>query len=240
MNKLLIQNLNNKFINNIALCNTGYCDKIVTETRGSLYKLYYQYKFTHIIFVDSLLNQESIQFIQEFGHEVCSYVYKDSNTDNYNHLENIKGVLAYAKPDNTNHKIITIPILVNHDLYYLDKSLDKQNQIISFIDNIKAIPDNLQSYLYPNTTLPIKLFNNTEIIHPQNLGLLSEQDKAMLLRSSKYYLAVQEDYLAEAWACGCAVLSIDELSNCEPKEYKYSESFQSYANFLKGLISVKK
>jgi hypothetical protein len=240
MNKILIQNLNDKFINNIALCNSTDGDKIIVDTRGSLYKLYYQYQFTHVIFVDSLINQESIQFIQEFGQQITVYIYKNSQTTNYENIQNIRGVLSYTKLNNTHHRVITIPTLVNHDLYYKNETLNKKDQIVSFIEHITTIPEPLQDYLYPKTKLAIKLFNNPEIIHPQNLGLLSERDKAILLQNSKYYLAITEDYVAEAWACGCSVLLVDELHNCEPKQYKYAKSFQSYANFLKGLTSAKK
>lgn len=238
MTKLIIQNLNDRFINNLALCNTNFCNIILTDISGSLYRLYYEHKFTHIILIDSLLDNECFQFIEEFGNNVIIYIYKDADTTNYKQTDKIYSLLSYTKDDD--HKTMKIPTLINHELYNTNSSANKINQIVSFIDRIDVIPDDLQTHLYPQTNLPIKLFNNSNIISPQNLGLLSEKDKALLLQQSKYYLAITEDYVAEAWACGCEVLTIDDLTTLIPSKYKHSKSFQPYTNFLKGLVSAKK
>lgn len=239
MNKFLIQNLNDKFINNLSLCQTNFTHIISADIVGFLYRLYYQYNFSHIILIDSLLDNECLQFIDEFGSDVSVYVYKDSDTKNYKLARKIAGILSYAK-DNDGYKTIKIPTLVNHDLYYSDSSIQKKYQIISFMDKTDHIPEVMEKYLYPQTNLPIKLFNNNNIIHPQNLGLLSEKDKALLLQMSKYYLAITNDYVAEAWACGCEVLTTNDLDTLKPSVYKHSNAFQPYTNFLKGLVSVKK
>lgn len=239
MTKLLIQNLNDRFINNLALCTKHFCDIVATDITGSLYKLYYEHNFTHIVLIDSLLDNECLQFIDEFGSDVSVYIYKNSETKNYQKTRKIAGILSYSKDDN-DYKTIKIPTLVNHDLYNSNHSIKKIDQIISFMDKIDNIPEILAKYLYPQTNLPIKLFNNNSIIHPQNLGLLSEKDKALLLQRSQYYLAITEDYVAEAWTCGCKVLTVDDLGTLEPSTYKHSNAFQPYTNFLKGLVSVKK
>lgn len=239
MNKLLIQNLNDKFINNLSLCENNFCRTISADIGGAIYQLYYQYDFTHIILIDSLLDNECLQFIDEFGSDVSIYIYKNAKTKNYQKARKISGVLSYTKDDD-GYKTIKIPTLVNHDLYNSNSSIKKINQIISFMDKIDNIPEAIEKYLYPQTNLQIKLFNNNNIIHPQNLGLLSEKDKALLLQRSQYYLAITEDYVAEAWACGCKVLTADDLDTLEPSTYRRSNAFQPYTNFLKGLVSVKK
>lgn len=239
MTKLLIQNLNDKFINNMSLCKPDFCDVIATDINGSLYDLYYKHKFTHIIFIDSLLDNECLQFAEEFGTDVVLYVYQNAETNNYQHVNKIKGLLSYIK-NNDSHKTIRIPTLVNHDLYHIDPYINKTHQIVCFIDKINNTLDDIQQYLYPKSNLPIKLFNNNNIIHPQNLGLLYEKDKALLLQESKYYLAITEDYIAEAWASGCEVLTIKDLDTLVPTVHKNAKAFQSYTNFLKGLVSAKK
>jgi hypothetical protein len=224
MNKLLVQYINNKFVNNIKFSKHNFCDQLVIDTKDQLYKIYYSYKFTHAIFIKSLLTGEELQFIDEFSDTVHLYVYDE-----------IKNILINC----SSKKNINIPTLVNNNLFYSNNNI-KENLIVSFLDKIEILPPLLNSYLYPNSKLPIKLFNNQNIIHPQNLGLLYENDKAVLLQNSRYYLALDEDYVAEAWACGCDVLTIEDLESLCPSRYKHKKSFQSYSNFLKVLLNAKK
>jgi len=240
MNKLLIQNLNDKFINNLAYCELDSCSVIATNTKGILYRAYSEHHFTHIVFIDSLLDIESLQFIEDFASAIQIFIYIDGDSENYKLIKQKIALLSVSKIENTSHKIIKIPTLVNPNLYHALSSNNKQDHIVSFIEKIQSLPEDLYDYLYPKNTLKIKLFNNKDIIHPQNLGLLSEQDKSILLQNTKYYLALNDDYVAEAWACGCEVLTIEDLSSMQPKKYKNAKFFQSYSNFLKGLISAKK
>lgn len=224
MNKLLVQYYNDKFINNIQLSKNNFCDQLVVDTKNQLYKIYYSYRFSHAIFSQDLLGDEELQFMNEFEDSVCSYIYDRTNNMIINH---------------SSKKNIKIPTLVNNDIFYKSNNT-KENNIITFLDKINILPPELNSYLYPDSKLPIRLFNNKDIIHPQNLGLLSENDKALLLQKNKYYLALDEDYVAEAWACGCEVLTIDDLKILIPSKYKHGKTFQSYSNFLKVLLNAKK
>lgn len=224
MNKLLVQYYNDKFINNIQLSKNNFCDQLVVDTKNQLYKIYYSYRFSHAIFSQDLLGDEELQFMNEFEDSVCSYIYDRTNNMIINH---------------SSKKNTKIPTLVNNDIFYKSNNT-KENNIITFLDKINILPPELNSYLYPESKLPIRLFNNKDIIHPQNLGLLSENDKALLLQKNKYYLALDEDYVAEAWACGCEVLTIDDLKILTPSKYKHGKTFQSYSNFLKVLLNAKK
>lgn len=234
MNKILIQKNNDKFINNLELTNITFAEKIVKNTSGCLYKTYFNYKFSHLVLIYSLLTQEELQFIDDFSSSVCIYVYNDIN-DNIQTKYNIHSILQYNKNISPNN-ITIIPTLVNNELFNnkLENHI-KNNQIVSFLDKLTALPEELNNYLYPQNKLQIKLFNNDKIIHPQNLGLVSEKDKADILKSSKYYLAITEDYIPEAWACDCKVLTISELSSMKSEKFKHSKQYQSYSNFLKVL-----
>jgi hypothetical protein len=244
MKKILVQYIDDKFINNIKLSDTNFCEKIIIDTKNRLYQIYYEYGFTDIIFIDSLLGDEEKQFINEFGNNINIYIYQNTKSNNYIHTNTklLKGILSKIRNDNSNYRTIHISKLVNYDIFFMDKTQTKQNTIISFLDNIEALPKELNEYLYPNSTLPIKLFNNSSIIHPQNLGLLSEIDKASILQQSKYYLVLDgsEDYIPEAWSCGCSVLCYEDLTSLIPTKYKHSENFRSYSNFLKELFRDKK
>jgi hypothetical protein len=238
MIKLLVQQKNDKFINNIALSSLDFCSKLVTNIDNQLYKIYYKYQFTDCIFIASLLNNEINQFILEFSKDVNIFIYNDTHS-NIPYNKNIRAVIQKEKNESKN-KIISIPKLVNNEIFYMDSSVQKNYQIISFLDSMESMPMELNQFLYPVSNLPIKLFNNKNIIHPQNLGLLLEKDKASLLQQSEYYLALEEDYVPEAWACGSKVLTVEDLVSLEPKKFKSSKNFQSYSNFLKVLLSDKK
>jgi hypothetical protein len=182
-----------------------------------------------------MMEQEEYQFIDDFGKNINIFVYNDNNIQLRKNL-NIKKILQKDK-NQSEYDTISIPKLVNNELFFSspDQTI-KNNHIISFLDSIDSLPNWLHNFLYPTSKLPIKLFNNNTIIHPQNLGLVSENDKALLLRQSKYYLAINDDYVPEAWASQCLVLSKDDLETLQPTTYKNSKSFQSYSNFLKVLF----
>lgn len=237
MIKLLIQKTDNKFINNIDLSSMDFCSKLIVDTTNQLYKTYYKYQFTHAIFVASLLNDEINQFILEFGEHIKIFIYNDTLI-NLPYNKNICGIIQKDKTE-SNNKIIVLPKLVNHEIFYNNNS-KKINQIVSFLDDIDSIPENLHKYLYPSSKLCLKLFNNPNIIHPQNLGLLSEQDKATLLQQSEFYLAITDYYVPEAWACETKILTTDDLESLKPNKFRKTKSFQSYTNFLKVLLSDKK
>jgi len=237
MTKLLVHKTNNKFINNIDLSSMDFCSKLVVDTTNQLYKIYYKYQFSHAIFVASLFNEEVNQFILEFGEIVKIFIYNDISI-NFPYKKNISGIIQKDKTESKN-KIIALPKLVNHEVFS-NSNCNRINQIISFLDDVDSIPENLNKYLYPLSKLCLKLFNNDTIIHPQNLGLLSEPDKASLLQQSDFYLAITDYYVPEAWACGTKVLTIEDLDSLKPNRFKSSKSFQSYANFLKVLLSDKK
>lgn len=236
MKKLLVQYSNNKFINNILLSDTDFCEKTVSNTKGSLYKLYYTLKFNYLILTLSLLSEEENQFIEEFHKNVSIYIYNDINDSSAETSNpNVKAILQHSKPSQKSSKIITIPILVNDKIFF-KQNINKNNQLVCFLDSVSELPSMVKSYLYPSSKLPIKLFNNSNISHSQNLGLLSEKDKADILQKSVYYLAINDEYVPEAWACGCKVITPEEIIDLEPKQYRYSKNFQSYVNFLKGII----
>lgn len=238
MIKLLVQKTDNKFINNIELSNTDFLIKNITAIQNQLYKLFYTDNYTHFIFVASLLDSEVLQFIDEFGENTKIFIYNDTNFP-IAHIKNIAGVLQKEKDALSQNKIIAIPKLVNNEVFYKNH-YTKNSDIVSFLDNIDSLPDDLNKFLYPSSKLRIKLFNNQNIIHPQNLGILSEIDKAELLKKSEYYLALNNDYVPEAWACGCKVLIVPDLDSLVPTKHKNSKNFQSYGNFLKVILSDKK
>ena len=72
----------------------------------------------------------------------------------------------------------------------------------------------------------------------QNLGIVSELEKASILQSSKYYLPIDnnDEYIPEAISCGCTIV---DSSNLQPMDMDIDlSSYQTYASFIKGLVNV--
>ena len=72
----------------------------------------------------------------------------------------------------------------------------------------QKIPERLESLLYPNSDKPINMFNSPHINHYQNMGTLSEAQKAQILKEYKYFINIDNNYIHEAKLCGCQIVEI--------------------------------
>jgi hypothetical protein len=237
MSILFIEEADNKFVNNVKLTKDSKRTLISGTRQKVLYQLYYSYKFTHIIFMSSLLDVEAYQFISEYHSLVKCYIYCDTIYDKeyLEKYENIATCILQKKSNKLPPNYILLPKLVNKELFSHQSTQEKKSDIVCFIDNLNTIPENLNRYLYPKTKLPIKLFNNPNIKHHQNLGILSEIEKATVLKNSMFYLTIDEHYLAEAWESGCNVLTVPELDLLISKKYKTKKYYQTYSSFMEQL-----
>jgi hypothetical protein len=235
--KLLIQDCNYKFFNNIRHTKIDNLQIYSAKLIGDLYALYYQYKFDYMIFSFSDLTNEILQFVAEFGHTNRIFIYhdKEPNQEFINSYKTVCTNLVHEKfmPDNTLLKIISIPDnLLNHQIF-MPSDGPKLDQAVCFLDGLSELPLELESVLYPYTRHRIKLFNNNKIHHAQNLGILSEIDKARILNISKYYILINNDYLSEAITCNCSILDLQELSDMIPRKYAtVSNTHQTYYDFI--------
>ena len=241
MNILLVQKDNNKFVNNIQYTNCGNTQIIVTETNNNLYEIYYRTKFNAIIVMASNFNTEIYQFINEYAKDLKIYIYHNKLNQELLSLSDkldIKQIIPniYKHKNIKYSKVYNEPILVNTLLYNNQINVTKTGDISCFLDNLEVLPEKLLSYLYPNTKLPIKLYNNSKIKHHQNLGLLTEKDKSNILMRSEYYLCIDDYYATEAALCGCKVLSLDELDDLKPNRYKKKKEYQTYSQYIENFI----
>jgi hypothetical protein len=198
--------------------------------------------------MSSSINSEVLQFINEFSNksDLKIILYHDQinedllNIDSNNliHLIDIK----YKYSINKKQKNIRyVPLLVNKQLFNTNNSpKQRSNTIICFIDELENIPDYLIKYLYPKSKLPIRLFNNSNIKHPQNLGLLSEPDKSMLLKQTEFYLAIDDYYAPEALLSGCKVLDMKELDTMTVNKYKHQKDYDTYTTYLENMLYEQK
>ena len=237
MSIVLVQDYNDKFINNLKLVDNNGGKLVVygANINSNLYKIYHQYKFDSAIFIESLITPEILQFISEFFQKIKFSIYHN-RTPNQDIIKDYK-IAAKQLVNVKNIKdTIIIPNLINSQLYSINPKVLKNNDIICFIDNIASIPLQMMEFLYPSKSMNIKMFNNTSIEHVQNIGLLNEIDKSILLNMSKYYISIDNYYAKEAQCCGCEVLDISELDTLKVKKYAHIEEYQTYQDFLENHI----
>jgi hypothetical protein len=234
---ILIQQTNNKFINNISSIELQNYNMYKNTINNNLYKLHYEHKIETVFFVESLLSNEILQYIAEFFQTIRIFIYHDK-LPNKEIIESYKNACIHLVNPNFTKVQYTqvIPLLLNTKLYNNHNQEQKNNDIICFLDNLDTLSLDLKNLLYPNTKLKIKLFNNEKIHHPQNLGILTEKDKAKILKQSKYFLALDESYVTEALVSGCEVLDIKELSDMKPHKYVTIPKYISYETFMESIL----
>jgi hypothetical protein len=237
---ILIQYLDNKFTNNIAEIKLDNTNIYTANINNNLYAIHYSKNISHLFVSASLITNEIQQYIAEFFQSVKIFIYHDTGL-NHEILDTYKNTCIHLidkkyKTKNT----ISIPVLVNTSLYNgIKNNIEKTHDIVCFLDNLKEIPDKLKLFLYPNSQLRIILFNNANIKHSQNLGTLTEYDKSIILSQAKYFIPIDENYIAEAFISGCEVIDIEELASLNPKKYLQKPEYITYQVFMQSLLSNK-
>jgi len=232
-----IQKANNKLNNNLRYLKLDSIDLQEFNPDKILYRSHYEKPYTHILFIESLITNEIKQFISEFFQSVKFFVYHDRQPN----LDLIKHYKTAAKHIvNKEYNLadtMIIPGLINDQLFKSSTKTIKNEDIICFLEYRNTLPSKINTLLYPKTKHPIKLFNSPYIKHVQNLGTVSEPEKASILQSSKYYLPIDDndEYIPEAISCGCVILN---SSNLQPMDVNADlSSYQTYASFIKGLVN---
>jgi hypothetical protein len=245
--KIFVQQFNDKFINNLIISLRQLSTETISANiNNTLYKLDYLYKFDAYVFISDLFSNEIAQFISEYHNKNKTFMLYYPNNSQYTELMDFNRVCKtfhWSAIDNTN---IVIPEnILNTSLFIADKTTTKENFATVFLDQCgNEIPDTLTKYLYPNSQLPIKMFNNINIKHKQNLGLLNEFHKANILKKSSFFVDINDYYSLEAVSCGCSLVSSANVSkNTKTKNFlidtnknKYWKqklsSAVSYADFI--------
>jgi hypothetical protein len=242
MKTLLIQQHESKFIQSLLHLQTeSEGVKIIGSIFNErLYKLYFLNKPTHVLFIGSKLNAENLQFISEYSNIVKCYIYHDIKLSESLISEHLVSCIHLIEEDAQDSvipmKFFKIPPLINSQLFNSQNILKKRYAgIVCFIHEFQSeLPQSLQGVLLPNSSLPIKMFHNPSVLHPQNLGILTEVNRADVLRQHEYYLAFDNDeYIAEAVACGCKIINPENLPNyLESAKYLPKTQNMEYSTFI--------
>jgi hypothetical protein len=207
---------------------------ISTDINNDLYKIYHNYQFSIGIFLASKFNNETAQFVSEFySKQVKCIIYHDiDNTDVMSDFNKAAHHLSHNNYKNTT----TIPKMINNHLYKNLGLIRRKSSYAVFLDNNKNIPDNMIDILYPNTKLYINMFNSEYVSHPQNLGKISEIEKADILNSYEFFIDINGNYSAEAVACGAKLISVDQVKLGKKTKIsnKIDPTITTYETFIRS------
>jgi hypothetical protein len=181
---------------------------------NDLYRTHHINAFDTYLFIADLFNNEIAQFITEYHNKSIRFFLYHTDTDaTKQQVEDFGKVCKHFSWDGK-YETTKIPNnIINNDLYNNKQTILKENFCTYFLSNDVEIPQSLASVLYPNSNLPIKMFDNANIKHYQNLGMLNEYDKANILKQAKYHIDNNGFYSLEAVACGCDLISIDNIKD---------------------------
>jgi len=225
--KLFIQEFEDKFINNLSLIKHKDIDIITDSLDNDLYSMHYRYNFDTYVFVSSLMTNEIYQYILEFNKTKQIIVYHDSINEKL--ITDLSQYCVNVGASDAKN-IIKIPSLINSHIFFNTRK--QRNKYIScFIDGDKIPNDDLISVLYPHKKFHIRLFGFSLRKHPQNIGLLSEEEKAKILNESEGYLLIDDSYLPEALSCGVKILRPKDGQLVEDKDRTVIDT-ETYAQFL--------
>lgn len=217
MKSILIQQSFEKFLQNCS--STSFDDILIIDIAigNNLYQTFFKHKPDHCLFSAHLAttSYEIIQFCEDYN-SATNIVFFHHSTQSYDKLKTLLPFQSIKHICYSGCDIDLPKSLINNQLFYTIQDNSKEG-VVCFMDGIESIPNGLLDLLYPSTTIPIKLFNCPSIKHYQNLGMLTEKDKASMLQTHKYYLDLNQDapynYTNEAIACGAIPVSIESIQN---------------------------
>lgn len=245
MTHILIQHSNAKFIQNCLSLSMPDYMIIDIVVGNNLYNTYFRHKPGHCLFSGGVLSSEVIQFCEDYSNETSIYIFHETE-DSYVKSEallgggtNVRhigyGVATFSMPDN----------LINDQLFYNTNQPHTQSGVVCFMDGVPEMPKPLMALLYPNTNTPIKLFNCPNIKHYQNLGMVNEKNRALLLQTHQYCLDMSPyqgySYINEAIACGSIPISIDDIISgtyINKTPIMSNIPLLTYTNFLRDILQL--
>jgi len=246
MKSLLIQQGPGKFLQNCSSISSEKIRIIDIAIDNNLYQTFFRHKPDYCIFAANGISNEIVQFCQDYSGTTKIYFFvlnhnALSSLQNAIHDSNIK-TIGYADTD-----IIIPPYLINDQLFYNKDNTNRTDGIVCFMEGLSSIINSMSDLLYPKTNIPIKMFNCPSIKHYQNLGMVTEPDKAALLQNHKYYLDINLDiglnYRTEAIACGCIPITIEDIAQNVYQKKSIDNITQSdtitYGRFLKEILNYE-
>jgi len=234
--KIFIQYTDNRFISNLVLNQIPGLDLLSGVCKNSLYKIHHQFNPNSYVFSVTNIDTEIRQFIEEYDNQVKIFIYHDTFTDQYH-----DSVSMFPRCTHLSHQkisqnnVVIIPDLLNQNIFH-NLQLARNDSILFFMDDMMRMPENLSSILYPKSKIKLKMFGGYTS-HNQNLGTVTEREKATLLNKNKYYLSINGYYESEAIACGCEIYTLNDLlENKSPQIPKQLKPIE-YSDFIISILT---
>lgn len=179
------------------------------------------------------MTNEIYQYIVEFNSSKKIVLYHDSI--NKDIIDNLGTYCINIGQRSDTSSIIEIPSLINKHIFF-NMNKQRNKYIPCFIDKESDINNDLFSVLYPNKKFNIRLFGPSSVKHQQNVGLLSEQDRAEVLNEAESCLLLDDSYLLEAVSCGTKILRPKDGQLIEDK-ILLPDNIETYSQFLDRILN---
>ena len=235
--KLFIQLYNDKFIQNLLSTKNIAGLVVGSVINKNIYKIHHQHKYTHYIFIDKFIDNEINEFITDNHDQTKIFIYHSLGL-NQKIIDHFGNKVQHLTKENDPNSV-KIPLMCNP--IQLNNSISREKIISIFLDNCPEIPKEIIDHLYPNSTLPIRMYNHAGFVHPQNLGFLTEEEKIQILQKSEFSIIVNgADYILESLVCGCKPIAPDQIKHLDNNSYIAANATveSTYKDFLEKVILV--
>lgn len=231
MKTIFIQSLAEKLFSHIKITELQNTRIVSGAYTNNIYQIFYKTNFDTILLSADSINKSILQFSKEFNDKKIFIYIPDKKIEDTQDYKNIK-YISYTDKDQTylsNNIVYITRNMINHQLYDSDLLADtnKQDYTACFLEDVQILPQSLMSNLYPNSHKKIKMFNNPQIQHLQNLGIITERDRSQILKECKYYLDLNSQYRIEASIYNCEIIDSKTMETIEYTTPRY-ETYQSF------------
>lgn len=234
MKNIFVQNTYNKLVNNLHYVNLPEVKFNFDTVNNNLYRLHFNNGVANFIFSASSMNNEIISFVEDSGvKDIAVFIYHDI----YN--EYLIKIMSKYKHivDEDSYNQLGIKLnnnVINSSLYFNNPNITKKDRMVLFLEKKSTIPESVQDFLC-RSDKKILMFNNSQIIHDQNVGFLSELTRSEILQESSSFICDNGYYALEAKLCGCRIFDINDISRDITDNYDCAKHKQ-YSEFIGDIL----
>lgn len=207
------KNIKSKFIENLKTLDWINIEYV--NSNVDIYKSYINGTRNYIVSID-MIDNNVLSFLSDKKNENIKFFidHSLSSKKRVNSIPDTEQVIHLVRgKDDTYKNHIDINQFINYQLYDLHNTVkNKQNIAAGFLTGLENEPIGLiQNIENKNLEFRIRLFDNPNIYSAYNVGILSEKEKVQILKTYKYYIDINNEYLQEAIICGAKILDPNSL-----------------------------